>query len=237
MVIHRLLDRPDGKLQGAISYLTGFRTHLGWFHVDKLLLFQLANVLGYGVSTHPGVLTNASDAGPALMCLPVLTVNQVGVDGQLTGGKSQSENLIGQKKIMAQWAALSVSVLEFRGVTSLIPWRYLPDDFSRFYTYVPAHVHRENKVYTPFTGIFLHALFKTAFANPFSLFTPPQILRRHLHCFEKEKGWNFFQPSHKNSVFHQVLVKPHQDACRLGANSRTSRVDGTASRCLPSGRE
>ena len=120
MVIHRLLDRPDGKLQGAISYLTGFRTHLGWFHVDKLLLFQLANVLGYGVSTHPGVLTNASDAGPALMCLPVLTVNQVGVDGQLTGGKSQSENLIGQKKIMAQWAALSVSVLEFRGVTSLM---------------------------------------------------------------------------------------------------------------------
>ena len=101
MVIHRLLDRPDGKLQGAISYLTGFRTHLGWFHVDKLLLFQLANVLGYGVSTHPGVLTNASDAGPTLMCLPVLTVNQVGVDGQLTGGKSQSENLIGQKKIIS----------------------------------------------------------------------------------------------------------------------------------------
>ena len=32
---------------GGQTYLTGFRTHLGWFHVDKLLLFQLANVLGY----------------------------------------------------------------------------------------------------------------------------------------------------------------------------------------------
>ena len=87
---------------------------------DELLVLQLPNVLGYGVGAHARVLTNASDTGPALMCFPVLTENQVCVDGQLTGGMSQSENLIGQKKIMAQWAALSVSVLEFRGVTSLM---------------------------------------------------------------------------------------------------------------------
>ena len=64
------------------------------------------------------MLTNASDAGPAPVRFPVLTENQVCVDGQLTGGKSQSENLIGQKKIMAQWATLGVSVFDFRGVTS-----------------------------------------------------------------------------------------------------------------------
>ena len=66
------------------------------------------------------MLTNASDAGPALMCFPVLTENQVCVDGQLTGGKSQSENLIRQKKIMAQWAVLGVSIFDFRGVTSQV---------------------------------------------------------------------------------------------------------------------
>ena len=66
------------------------------------------------------MLTNASDAGPALMRFPVLTENQVCVDGQLTGGKSQSENLIRQKKIMAQWAVLGVSIFDFRGVTSQV---------------------------------------------------------------------------------------------------------------------
>ena len=73
---------------------------------------------GNGICAHTCVLANASDAGPAPVRFPVLTENQVCVDGQLTGGKSQSENLIGQKKIMAQWATLSVSALEFRGVTS-----------------------------------------------------------------------------------------------------------------------
>lgn len=45
MVVDSFLDGPDGKLQGAVSYLTGFRAHLGWFHVDELLLLQQANVL------------------------------------------------------------------------------------------------------------------------------------------------------------------------------------------------
>ena len=105
-------------MQGAVSYLTGFRAHLGWFHVDELFLLQLPNVLGNCVGAHPGVLANASDTGPAPVRFPVLTENQVCVDGQLTGGKSQSENLIGQKKIMAQWASVGVSVFDFRDVTS-----------------------------------------------------------------------------------------------------------------------
>ena len=77
-------------------------------------------VLGNGVGAHPCVLANASDAWPALVRFPVLAKQQVGVHGDLPSAQSQDENGIGQKKIMAQWAALSVSVLEFRGVTSLM---------------------------------------------------------------------------------------------------------------------
>ena len=75
-------------------------------------------VLGNGVGAHARVLAYLPDAWPALVRFPVLTENQVCVDGQLTGGKSQGENLIRQKKIMAQWAALSESVFDFRGVPS-----------------------------------------------------------------------------------------------------------------------
>ena len=120
LVVYSLLDRPDGKSQSAVSNFPISSLYFCRFNIDKPFVFQMTNVLSNRVGAHASVLANASDAGSALICLPVLTENQVCVDGQLTGGKSQSENLIGQKKIMAQWAALSVSVLEFRGVTSLM---------------------------------------------------------------------------------------------------------------------
>ena len=85
LVIHRLLDRPDGKLQCTISHLASLSPHLSGFYVDELLLLQLTNVLGYGVSAHPGVLAYASDAGPALVGFSILAEHQVGVDGQLAG--------------------------------------------------------------------------------------------------------------------------------------------------------
>ena len=90
------------------------------FNIDKPFVFQMTNVLSNRVGAHASVLDNASDAGPALICLPVLTENQVYVDGQLTGRKSQSENLIGQKKIVTQRAAVGVSIFNFRGVSSQV---------------------------------------------------------------------------------------------------------------------
>ena len=120
MVVDSFLDGPDGELQGAIPHLAGLGTHLGGFHVDELLVLQLPNVLGYGVGAHARVLTDLPDAGPALVGFSVLAEDYVGIDRQLAGTQSQGEDLIGQKKIMAQRASLSVSVLEFRGVTSLV---------------------------------------------------------------------------------------------------------------------
>ena len=45
VVVDSFLDGLDGELQGAIPHLAGLGTHLGWFHVDELLLLQQANVL------------------------------------------------------------------------------------------------------------------------------------------------------------------------------------------------
>ena len=118
MVVDSFLDGPDGELQGAIPHLAGLGTHLGGFHVDELLVLQLPNVLGYGVGAHARVLTDLPDAGPALVRFPVLAEDQVGVDGQLAGSQSQREDLVGQKKITAQRAAVGVSVSDFRGVPS-----------------------------------------------------------------------------------------------------------------------
>ena len=69
----------------AVAHLTGFRTYLGGFHVDELLVLQLANVFGHRVGTHPSVLANPPDAGPALVGFPVLAEHQVGVDRQFAG--------------------------------------------------------------------------------------------------------------------------------------------------------
>jgi hypothetical protein len=72
-----------------------------------------------------------------------------------------------------------------------IPWRSLPDDFSRFYTYDLGYVHREIKVYSVFTGIFLQGFFRSLLPKPYSLFTAPQILRRPLPCFGVSKRLEF----------------------------------------------
>ena len=86
--------------------------------MDQSLLLQLPNVLGNRVGTHAGILADPPDAGPALVGFSVLAEDYVGIDRQLAGTQSQGEDLIGQKKIMAQWASLSVSVFDLRDVTS-----------------------------------------------------------------------------------------------------------------------
>ena len=118
MVIHRLLDGTDGELQRPIPHLAGFHAHLGGFYVDELPFFKLADVFRNRVSAHACVLANPPDTGPALVGFSVLAEDYVGIDRQLAGTQSQGEDLIGQKKIMAQWASLSVSVFDLRDVTS-----------------------------------------------------------------------------------------------------------------------
>ena len=85
VVVDGFLDRTDGELQRSIPHLAFTSPHLGWFHVDELLVLQLANVFGHRVGTHPSVLADLPDAGPALVGFPVLAEHQVGVDRQFAG--------------------------------------------------------------------------------------------------------------------------------------------------------
>lgn len=86
----------------AVAHQACLSTHLAGFYVDELHFLQLPYVLGNGVVTHAGVLADPPDAGPALVGFPILAEHQVGVDRQLAMGKPQGENLIEQKKVMAQ---------------------------------------------------------------------------------------------------------------------------------------
>ena len=133
LVVYCLLDRSDGKSQSAVSHLASFSFHLCWFHIDEALFFQLANVLGNGVGAHAGMLANPPNAGPALVGLPVLTENQVGVERHLLWGKPQGENGVGQKEKSALIQPFRVSVFDFRAATSGVI-------FQKFYTNVPAYV-------------------------------------------------------------------------------------------------
>ena len=120
LVVYSLLDRPDGKSQSAVSNFPISSLYFCRFNIDKPFVFQMTNVLSNRVGAHASVLANLPDARPALVGFPVLAENQVGVDRQLAWGQSQGEDLVGQKKKSSQWAAVGVSVLEFRGVTSLV---------------------------------------------------------------------------------------------------------------------
>ena len=118
LVFHCFLDGSDRVTQIPVPHQACLCFYLRRFRINESLLFKLPNVLGNRVSAHSCVLADPSNAGPALVGFPVLAEHQVGIDGQLAWGQSQREDLIGQKKKSSQWAAVGVSVLKFRGVTS-----------------------------------------------------------------------------------------------------------------------
>ena len=65
-------------------------------------------------------------------------------------------------------------------------------------------------------------IFRIPFCEAFSLFTPPQILRRPLPRFWVSKRPGAILPSHKDLIFHHVLVKAHQGAGSLCSSGHIS---------------
>ena len=124
---------------------------------------------GNGVSAHPGVLAYASDAGPALVGFPVFAVNQVGVDRHLTWAKAQCENGVGQKKKSSFIQPFRVCVSDFRAATSIMVFKKFTPIFQ------PMSI--EKSKFTVCSQYIIASVFRKPFTQPFSLFTPPQILR------------------------------------------------------------
>ena len=107
--------------------------------------------------------------------MTVLTEHQVGVDRQLARGKPQREDRIGQKKIVAQGAAVGVSILEFRGVPSP---KVFKDSTPMFW-----RMSIEKSNFTLRSQVYSCKCFPNLFRrSPYSLFSPPQILRWPLPC-------------------------------------------------------
>ena len=98
-MLHCFLDGADGVKQIAVTHQACPGFHLGRFRVDQPLLFQLPDVLGNRVGAHAGVLADFANTGPALVGFPILAENQVGINCQLAGTKSQGEDFVRQKKV------------------------------------------------------------------------------------------------------------------------------------------
>ena len=88
---------------------------------------NLFYVLGHRVGAHAGVLADLSDAGPALVGFPVLAEHQVGVDRQLAWVNPRVKISLAEENNGPMGCGLCKC---FR-----FPWRFLPDDFLRFYSY------------------------------------------------------------------------------------------------------
>ena len=69
----------------AVAFLTGFGDDAGGFNDDKSFVCELEDVLLNCVCTHANSLSNGSVTGIALVRFAIFAVEQVGVDGNLSG--------------------------------------------------------------------------------------------------------------------------------------------------------
>ena len=84
--MNRVLYRADGVTQISIVSATVFCVDSCRLGDDELLSLKVFNVLGNGVSAHVNSLTDGLVAWVALVGLPIFTVHQIGIDGDLTEG-------------------------------------------------------------------------------------------------------------------------------------------------------
>ena len=103
------------------------------------------------------VLADPSNARPALVGFSVLAKHQVGVNRQLPWTQTQCKNFIRQKKISPQWAALCVSVFDFRTATSKMIFQHSTPMFQ------PMSI--ENSKFTLRSQAFLASVLQNYFAE------------------------------------------------------------------------
>lgn len=98
-VRHGLLDRPDRVQEHTVLYSAVFSLDGGLLCVDESLLLQPVHVLPHRVGAHPRALADSLKAGPALIRLPVLAEQEVGVHGDFPLVKPQRKDFVGEGEI------------------------------------------------------------------------------------------------------------------------------------------
>ena len=85
-IMDRVLYRTDGVTQISIVSATVFCVDSCRLGDDELLSLKVFDVLGNRVPAHSNCPTNGAVARIALVGLPIFTVHQIGIDGDLTEG-------------------------------------------------------------------------------------------------------------------------------------------------------
>ena len=79
LVIHRLLDRPDGIKEHPIFCFTVTSSDGCFLRINQSFSLQRMYVFSYCVGAHSCALPNSLIAGPALVSVPVLTEHEIGI--------------------------------------------------------------------------------------------------------------------------------------------------------------
>ena len=85
-IVDRVLYRTDSVTQVSVVSPTISGVDSGRLDGDELLSLKVFNILGNRVPAHSNCPTNGAVARIALVGLPIFTVHQIGIDGDLTEG-------------------------------------------------------------------------------------------------------------------------------------------------------
>ena len=100
------LDRANGVEQISVQRFSIFALHDGQLRVDEAFLLQLPHVLCHRIFTHADRMTDGFVTGVALVGLPILAPEQIGIEGDLTKIQTDAEYLVWYHKIVFLCTAL-----------------------------------------------------------------------------------------------------------------------------------
>ena len=96
--LHRILHRKDGVAETAVALFSVGVQHHGAVSGDEPGRLQLQHVLAHGVVAGTDGLSDGLIAERTLIGLPVLPIEQEGIDGDGSASKVQVEDFIRQRE-------------------------------------------------------------------------------------------------------------------------------------------
>ena len=100
------LDRANGVEQISVQGSAIFASYHRRLRVDETFLLQLPHILCHRIFTHADRMTDGFVTGVALVGLPILAPEQIGIEGDLTKIQTDAEYLVWYHKIVFLCTAL-----------------------------------------------------------------------------------------------------------------------------------
>lgn len=96
----RKLDRQNRKFQIPVASFSGSCVYFRVFRFNKPLAFKGFHILLHGVPAQAHCLADGFEAGIAGKTFPILTAEEIRIDCDFSGGKSQREQTVGEFKVV-----------------------------------------------------------------------------------------------------------------------------------------